>query len=246
VAGIEQNIRGISSASRTVAGGASTQAASIEETSAAAVELEALANLCAGNSEKAVELMKIAGIKVAERNRLLNQMALAMEAARTSTSKISGLIKTVEHIAFQTNILALNAAVEAARAGAAGAGFAVVADEVRQLALRCAEAANTSSSMIAESIARTGEAVERLQTVVESNSQSTAAAARVDELIAEVNRNSQEQNSGFRSISESVSRISQITQTNAATAEESSAATEQLLGQVRKADDCLAALMALR
>ncbi len=225
---IESNTREVSSASRVVAGGAGSQAASIEETSAATAEVETLASRCAENSDKAAELMKLAKLKLADRNRLLHQMAGSMNAARESNTRISEIIRTVEQIAFQTNILALNAAVEAARAGASGAGFAVVASEVRNLALRCAEAANTSNSMIAESVATAGEAFERLQEVVEANRQSTAAAVKVGELVAEVNRNSQEQTSGFRGISESVARISQVTQTNAAAAEETSAATEHL------------------
>jgi methyl-accepting chemotaxis protein/methyl-accepting chemotaxis protein-1 (serine sensor receptor) len=242
---IENKTREVSSASRVVAGGAGSQAASIEGTSAAAVELEALSGRCAENSNQAAEVMKFAGLKVAERNRLLDRMELAMQSAHDSNARIADVINTVAQIAFQTNILALNAAVESARAGEKGAGFAVVAAEVRQLALRCAEAANTSSSMIAESIARSTEAFEGLQAVVATNSESTAAARRVGELVAEVNRNSQEQTSGFRSLSESVMRISQVTQDNAAAAEESSAATEHLLSQIRSTEKCVGGLLAL-
>ena len=128
------------------------QAASLEETSASMEELGAMTRKNGGNAEQAAQLMGEVAKQVHASNQSLQEMVSSMANIKDSSQKVSRIIKTIDEIAFQTNILALNAAVEAARAGEAGKGFAVVADEVRNLAQRSAQAAKDTASLIEESI----------------------------------------------------------------------------------------------
>ncbi len=221
----------VSAASQAQAEGASEQAASIEEASASLEELSSMTRRNAENAHKANELAKearTAADRGAEDMRAMNE---AMGAIKASSDDIAKIIKTIDEIAFQTNILALNAAVEAARAGEAGMGFAVVADEVRNLAQRSAQAAKETASKIAGAISRTAQGVAISQKVGERLNEIVSKARQVDELAAEVAGASREQTNGITQINLAVGEMDKVTQSNAASAEEGAAAAQELSAQ---------------
>ena len=146
---------------------------------------------------------------------------------------LSKIIRVIDEIAFQTNILALNAAVEAARAGEAGMGFAVVADEVRNLAQRSAQAAKDTAALIEESIAKSAEGKAKVDQVASAIHAITGDSAHVKTLVEEVNLSSQEQARGIDQISKAIVQMQNVTQTTAASAQESAAAAEELTAQSR-------------
>jgi methyl-accepting chemotaxis protein/methyl-accepting chemotaxis protein-1 (serine sensor receptor) len=168
-----------------------------------------------------------------------------MYEINAQSGKISKIIKTIDEIAFQTNILALNAAVEAARAGEAGMGFAVVADEVRNLAQRAAQAAKDTSSLIEESIAKSNDGKAKVDQVAAAIQALTADSATIKTLVDEVNLGSQEQARGIDQIVKAISQMEQVTQKNAAGAEEGASAAEQLTAQSETVKDVLARLNTL-
>jgi methyl-accepting chemotaxis protein/methyl-accepting chemotaxis protein-1 (serine sensor receptor) len=171
-------------------------------------------------------------------------MVGSMTAIKESSNKVAKIIKTIDEIAFQTNILALNAAVEAARAGEAGMGFAVVADEVRSLAQRSAQAAKDTAGLIEESIARSQEGAGNVEEVATAITAITASVAKVKGIVDEVREASQQQTQGIDQVSQAISQMEKVTQTTAATAEESAAASEELnaqaettMAEVQRLDD---------
>ena len=185
----------------------------------------------AENSQKANELARQSR-EAAERGTSdMQSMSSAMEAIKTSSDDIAKIIKTIDEIAFQTNILALNAAVEAARAGEAGMGFAVVADEVRALAQRSAQAAKETATKIEGAIGRTDQGVEISGKVAKTLTDIVTRARQVDELVAEVATASREQTQGIAQINTAVGEMDKVIQSNASTAEESAAAAEELNAQ---------------
>ena len=221
----------VSTASQTLAEGSSEQAASIEETSSSLEEMSSMTKRNAENAHKANELAKQAR-NVAERGSGdMQNMSAAMQSIKASSDDIAKIIKTIDEIAFQTNILALNAAVEAARAGEAGMGFAVVADEVRNLAQRSAQAAKETAAKIESAIGNSAQGVQISNKVAEVLNEIVATVRQVDELVAEVSSASREQTQGITQINSAVGQMDKVTQGNAATAEESAAAAEELNAQ---------------
>ncbi len=223
----------VSSGAQALSQGATEQASSIEELSATITEISAQIKQNADNAQTADTLSSEAGAGVAESNQKMQQMIVAMGEITNTSNQISRIIKTIDDIAFQTNILALNAAVEAARAGAAGKGFAVVADEVRNLSQKSAEAAKNTTALIESAITAIAngtkiadEAAKSLEVVVEK-------AGVVGEKIGEIARASDEQANSIRQVTIGVDQISSVVQTNSATAEESAAASEELSGQAQ-------------
>jgi methyl-accepting chemotaxis protein len=235
----------VSSASQSLAQGTSQQAASLEETSASTEEINSMTRKNAESSRSAADSMAETAQRIAEANQNLEQMMISMKEINTSSDKISKIIKVIDEIAFQTNILALNAAVEAARAGEAGMGFAVVADEVRNLAQRCAQAARDTSSLIAESIAKSNEGKVKLDQVAEVIQGVTAGSSQVKTLVDEVSVGSQEQSRGIEQIAKAISQMEQVTQNAAASAEESAAAGEELSAQSQTLNEIVGNLSAL-
>jgi methyl-accepting chemotaxis protein len=221
----------VASSSQSLAQGASEQSASIEQTSASMEEISSMTRRNADNSRMAAEQMQGTARTVEKANRDLGQMVESMAAISASSDKISKIIKVIEEIAFQTNILALNAAVEAARAGEAGMGFAVVADEVRNLAQRCAQAASDTASLIQESISNASLGKVRLEQVAGAIYSITESADRVKVLVDEVNLGSQEQSRGITQVTANVNEMEKVTQTTAASSEESASASEELSAQ---------------
>lgn len=235
----------VAASGKLLAAGASDQAASLEESSAS---LEEMASMTGRNSEharKAKELAKEARQAADVGATDMERMNAAMEAIKVSSDDVSKIIKTIDEIAFQTNILALNAAVEAARAGEAGLGFAVVANEVRTLAQRSAQAARETSEKIQQAISRTGQGVDISTKVAQALNEIVTRTRQVDELVSEVATASQEQKQGIAQINQAVSEVDKITQSNAARAQESSAAAHQLNVQAELIFDSISTLSRL-
>lgn len=214
--------------SAKVAEGSTNQAASLEETSAALEEIAAMTRSNADNAQQAQRSAndtRSAAEQGAEQIRLLTQ---AMEALRASSEEVSRIVKTIDEIAFQTNILALNAAVEAARAGEAGAGFAVVAEEVRSLAQRSAQAAKETADKISESTTRTKAGAEVTEKVTGSLVSILSKAREVENLVNAIAKACSDQNNGIGQITQAVHQIDQVTQGNSASAEETATAAQAL------------------
>jgi len=221
----------VSIASQSLAEGATEQAASLEETSASLEEMAGVTNRNAESAGKANDLTRQAR-KVADAGADdMQRMTAAMQDIKTSSDDIAKIIKTIDEIAFQTNILALNAAVEAARAGEAGMGFAVVAEEVRALAQRAAQAARETAGKIEGAITKTSQGVQISTKVSESLAEIVEKVRKVDELVAEVSTASHEQSLGVKQIATAVNQMDQVVQNNAAGAEESASASEELTAQ---------------
>ena len=234
----------LTATSQTLAEGSSEQASSLEETSSSLEEMSSMTKRNAENTQKANELAKEARTAADKGVSDMATMAAAMDEIKRSSDDIAKIIKTIDEIAFQTNILALNAAVEAARAGEAGLGFAVVADEVRNLAQRCAQAARETSAKIEGAISKSGQGVEITGKIAVALNEIVAKARQVDELVTEVAGASREQTDGIAQINMAVGQMDKVTQSNAATAEESAAA-EELNAQAETLRQSVAELMQL-
>lgn len=217
--------------SQALANGSQQQAASLEQTSSSLEELSTMTRQNAENTHKANALAKQAREAADKGANDIQTMNAAMAAIKTSSDDIAKIIKTIDEIAFQTNILALNAAVEAARAGEAGMGFAVVADEVRNLAQRSAQAARETTSKIEGAIQKTAQGVEISQKVAAALNDIVTKARQVDELVAEVSAASGEQSRGISQINAAVAQMGQVTSSNSTRAEESATGAEQLSNQ---------------
>jgi methyl-accepting chemotaxis protein len=217
---------------QSLADGASEQAASIEETSAATEQLVATTAQINSNTEHAADFLGQVTRDVAGTEGALDRAVAAMNRLGASQRKISGIIQTIEGIAFQTNLLALNAAVEAARSGEAGAGFAVVADEVRNLAQRCAQAARDTTGLIEESGAGSAEAQRTLKEVESGVRAISVSAIKGKELVVAVHASCQQQAKGMEQISEAMAVMSSTTSKTAATAEEEAAVGTMMLGHM--------------
>ncbi|HEX6161975.1 MAG TPA: methyl-accepting chemotaxis protein [Vicinamibacterales bacterium] len=221
----------MAASAQSMSQGAAEQAASLEETSASMEEIAAMTRTNADNSRQAATLMAEAARVLDQSNQSLGDMVGAMDSIRESSNRVSKIIKTIDEIAFQTNILALNAAVEAARAGDAGMGFAVVADEVRNLAQRSAQAARDTTDLIEGAIKSSSEGSQRVGQAAESFAAITERVTAVKRLVDSVSVASGEQAHGIEQVLQSIRQMEHVTQTTAATAEESAAASEQLSAQ---------------
>jgi methyl-accepting chemotaxis protein len=235
----------LSKQSQMLAEGASEQAAMIEETTASLEELAGSTRRHTESAKKANDLAKLAQ-EVADRGSLdMEAMSAAVCAIKDSSQDIGKIVKTIDEIAFQTNILALNAAVEAARAGEAGTGFAVVAEEVRNLAQRSARAAQETTGKIDGAIAKTANGVSLSGKVSESFHDIAARVREVVDVVAQMAAVSAKQTESIGHITASVENMNQVTQTTAASAEESAAAAEQLNAQAYSMEGDVAELMRL-
>jgi hypothetical protein len=235
----------VSAASQSLAEGAGEQAATIEETSSSLEEMSSMTKRNADNSRQAKELAQQTRAAADKGVGDMQEMSAAMGEIKTAGDDISKIIKTIDEIAFQTNILALNAAVEAARAGEAGMGFAVVADEVRNLAQRSAQAAKETAAKIEGSIAKTAQGVELSGKVAAALNEIVGKARQMDELAAEVSGASNEQSQGIVQVNSAVGQMDKVTQATAANAEECAAAAEDLNTQAHTMKESVGDLLQL-
>ena len=246
----------VSSASTALASGASEQAASLEETSASMEEISSMvkqnathtqeaqtdSNTVAQSVEESLHRMKELRETVSQVIHNSDEMTTSMNSIKQASDAISKIIKTIDEIAFQTNILALNAAVEAARAGEAGMGFAVVADEVRNLAKRSADAAKETTGIIEQAIARSNQGVsvnakmndtlssvlKKAESVDSGLSDIASKTTKVQSSLNQITIASQEQSQGIIQTNMAISQMDKVTQSNAASSEETAAAATEL------------------
>lgn len=221
----------VSESSQMMAAGASQQAASVEETSASLEEISSMTRHNEQSAQQAKELSHQTRSAADTGAADMAAMKIAMDEIKASSNGISNIIKTIDEIAFQTNILALNAAVEAARAGEAGMGFAVVADEVRSLAQRSARSARETADKIEEAIKKTNQGVTISGKVGQSLNEILEKTKRVDSLVAEIASASGEQTQGIGQVNNAVTQMEKVTQSSAANAEETAAAAQELSAQ---------------
>ena len=224
----------IASSSQQLAEGASEQASSLEETSSSMEELSSMTKQNAQNADKAKAMMGEAQRIMEKVNVNMQNMAVAIEGITTTSEGTGKIIKTIDEIAFQTNLLALNAAVEAARAGEAGAGFAVVASEVRNLAMRAAEAAKNTSSLIENTIKSVRQGNDLTKHTQEAFKENIEIAGKIGSLVTEIAAASQEQAYGIEQINRAVTEIDKVTQRTAANAEKSASFSEEMNTQAEQ------------
>jgi methyl-accepting chemotaxis protein len=218
----------LSQASGELADGAASNAAALEQTSAALEELSSMTQRNADNVLEADALMRQANTAVQKADASMSDVIKAMDEISVSGNEIGKIIKTIDEIAFQTNLLALNAAVEAARAGEAGAGFAVVADEVRNLAIRSADAAKNTADLIAHTITNINSGSAMVTNTAEIFRVVEEHAAKVAQLLSGVADASKEQTTGIAQISLAMTKMDQVTQATAHSAQETAGASSEL------------------
>ena len=229
----------LSSASRLLATGCSEQGASVTETSAALEEISAMIRSTAANARKATEFASQAHAAAHSGMATMAEMTVAMQSIEAAGLDVSKIVKNIDEIAFQTNILALNAAVEAARAGEAGAGFAVVADEVRSLAQRSAAAARETADKIEASLASAQRGSRSCVAVGESLERIVGKVTEADALVAEIAAAAKEQAQGITHVGVAMTQMDKVTQGNAASAEQTSSAADELSSQARLLQDAV-------
>ncbi|MDR0983921.1 MAG: methyl-accepting chemotaxis protein [Ruminococcus sp.] len=221
----------ISNASQSLAQGATEQASSVEELAATISNISEAVRRSAENAETVSKIAKGTGDIMETANDKMREMVSAMDNISHASNEISKIIKTIEDIAFQTNILALNASVEAARAGAAGKGFAVVANEVGSLASKSAEASKSTAELIETSVKAVNAGTKIVDDTAAALIQAVKGSEDVVVKINEIAKASEQQSESLSQVTLGVDQISAVVQTNSATSEECAASAEELNAQ---------------
>jgi len=235
----------VAQASQSLAEGASQQASALEETSSSLEEMSSMTRQNADNAAQAKALTQEAQQIVDKVNDQMSRMVTAIQDVTRSSEETGKIIKTIDEIAFQTNLLALNAAVEAARAGEAGAGFAVVSDEVRNLAVRAAEAAKNTSSLIEKTIVTVKNSRDLTEQTQDAFKENVAISTRIGQLVNEIAAASHEQAQGIGQIGKAVAEMDKVVQQTAASAEESASASEEMNAQAIQMKTYVSALLTI-
>ncbi|MCP4352069.1 MAG: methyl-accepting chemotaxis protein [Desulfobacterales bacterium] len=231
---VADSSRQVASASHELAETSSEQAASLGGISSSLEDMSSITRQNAVNAGKADKLAKETDQIVNLANDSMTDLTGSMEDISKASEENQKIIKTIDEIAFQTNLLALNAAVESARAGEAGAGFAVVADEVRNLAMRSADAARSTSDLIEDTVKKIGYGRNLVTKANDAFSQVALSASEIGRLVGEIATASTEQDHKIDYINKAVAELEKITNKNAANAEESASAAEQMNAQTEQ------------
>ena len=221
----------VSSGAQNLAQGSTEQASTMENLSTNMDDITGKIQNNANRSAIAAELSRAAGSAVVVSDQKMKDLEGAMEEIKEKSEKISSIIKTINDIAFQTNILSLNASIEAARAGQAGKGFAVVADEVGNLAKRSSEAAKNTESLIIESTQAVERGAKITQEAMDAMATVSENTQKVQNIISDISEDSKLQSEGVQHVTEGLDQISAVVQTNSATSEQSAATSEELASQ---------------
>lgn len=232
----------VSASAQSLAQGASEQAASLQETAATVEQVSSMAKHNAANAQQANILSLTVTNSSQQGVHSMKEMRTAIDAIQAASDETANIIRTIDEIAFQTNLLALNAAVEAARAGEAGKGFAVVAEEVRNLAQRSAAAAKETSAKIQRSKELSENGVRVSLAVEKSLEEIRANSTKALDIVKEIAAASDEQSTGLGQLNIAMSELDKVTQTNAASAEQSSAAGVELADQAHLLNNAVLAL----
>lgn len=221
----------IAASGQNLASGASQQASSLQEVSSSVQELSSMARQNTQHARETRDLSEMAKESARRGVDNMRHLSEAIDKIKVAADKTAKIVKTIDEIAFQTNLLALNAAVEAARAGDAGKGFAVVAEEVRNLAMRSADAAKSTATIIEASIQSAEQGVAFNQQVLQNLEEISTRVNKVSDVMTEIAAAGEQQSQGIEQINAAVDQISNVTQRNAAHSEETAASAEELHGQ---------------
>jgi methyl-accepting chemotaxis protein len=235
----------LSNASQTVASGSSQQSRALDTTLSSIDKIAEKIEKGAQKANEAIGLRDEAHHLLQNASQSMNKTIRAIDEIKTKGEETSKIIKTIDEIAFQTNLLALNAAVEAARAGEAGAGFAVVADEVRNLAMRSAEAARNTQSLIEDTVKEIETGYMLVENTSESFEKTVEYNNQFGDVIKAIEQASNEQMSLIKEINNSIDEMKSVVTHNSANAEKSSAISEELDAQADQLKDCVSSLSEL-